>query len=130
MKGIAKALLILFMISFIFILYIIAGVGLAQFLFQNNVNNERVPAQEVEMIKADFKNHEGLTIEGNLRDVSAQCVIIMSQIYKKNKEYYNRQVAMGILTNMLIKAVSDVEGVTAEPVTWEVSEEEKMDYTE
>jgi len=37
---------------------------------------------------------------------------------------------MGILTNMLIKAVSDVEGVTAEPVTWEVSEEEKMDYTE
>ena len=37
------------------------------------------------MIFSDLRNHKGLTIEGNIRDVSAECVLIMREIYKKNE---------------------------------------------
>ena len=37
------------------------------------------------MISSDLRNHKGLVIEGNIRDVSAECVLIMREIYKKNE---------------------------------------------
>ena len=79
------------------------------------------------MIYSNFKKHKGLTIEGNISEVSAECVVIMRQIYKRNKEIYGDEIATGILTNMLVKAIKeDVK----EKVEWKVSEEEKLAYTD
>ena len=72
------------------------------------------------MISSDLRNHKGLVIEGNIRDVSAECVLIMREIYKKNKETYNKEIATGILTNMLVKAID--ENTKREDVEWKVSE--------
>ena len=80
------------------------------------------------MISSDLRNHKGLVIEGNIRDVSAECVLIMREIYKKNKETYNKEIATGILTNMLVKAID--ENTKREDVEWKVSEQEKLAYTE
>lgn len=80
------------------------------------------------MIFSDLRNHKGLTIEGNIRDVSAECVLIMREIYKKNEQTYNKEIATGILTNMLIKAIK--EDTKREGVEWKVSEQEKLAYTE
>ena len=80
------------------------------------------------MIFSDLKNHKGLVIEGNISDVSAECVLIMREIYKKNKQVYNKEIATGILTNMLVKAID--ENAKKEDVEWKVSEQEKLAYTE
>lgn len=80
------------------------------------------------MISSDLRNHKGLVIEGNIRDVSAECVLIMREIYKKNKQTYNKEIATGILTNMLVKAID--ENAKREDVEWKVSEQEKLAYTE
>lgn len=80
------------------------------------------------MISSDLRNHKGLVIEGNIRDVSAECVLIMREIYKKNEQTYNKEIATGILTNMLIKAIN--EEAKREDVEWKVSEQEKLAYTE
>lgn len=80
------------------------------------------------MISSDLRNHKGLVIEGNISDVSAECVLIMREIYKKNKQIYNKEIATGILTNMLVKAID--ENVKREDVEWKVSEQEKLEYTE
>lgn len=81
------------------------------------------------MIKSNWENYEGLVIQGSLSKVSAECVIIMSQIYKRNKEVYGKEIALGILMNMTLKAV-DEKNEIKEKVKWEVSKEEKMGYTE
>ena len=47
---------------------------------------------------------QGLVIEGSLADVSAECVLIMREIYKRNEAEYGEEVARGILMNMMIKA--------------------------
>ena len=80
------------------------------------------------MIFSDFKHHKGLTIEGDISEVSAECVLIMREIYKKNQNSYGTEVATGILTNMLVKAV--YEDAKREDVAWNVSEEEMLAYTE
>lgn len=80
------------------------------------------------MIISDLKNHKGLIIKGNMSQVSAECVLIMSEIYKKNKQTYNKEIATGILTNMLVKAID--ENAKREDVEWKVSEQEKLAYTE
>ena len=80
------------------------------------------------MIKSDY-NNGGLHIEGSLSEVSAECILIMRQIYEKNKEEYGEKIALGILTNMLIKAIDD--NVTKEQVvTWEANMKEKLAWTE
>ena len=81
------------------------------------------------MIRSNFKNHQNLIIEGNIREVSAECVLIMKEIYKKNLKLYNKEIAAGILTNMLIRAIESVNDEEAK-VEWRISEEEKMGYTE
>lgn len=78
------------------------------------------------MIKTDLRNHEGLHISGDISDVSAECILIMREIYKRNKEAYGQTIAQGILTNMLVKAI--VEDATKEDVVWAVSDAQKMEY--
>lgn len=80
------------------------------------------------MIRSDFKNGEGLRIEGSIKDVSAECVLIMRAIFRRNVERYGLEIATGILTNMLVKAIDD--RVRKEDVKWDISEEEMMNYTE
>ena len=72
------------------------------------------------MIKTDLRKHEGLHISGDISDVSAECILIMREIYKRNKEEYGQTIAQGILTNMLVKAI--VEDAIHEDVTWAVSD--------
>ncbi len=45
-----------------------------------------------------------------MAEISAECVLIMKEIYKKNRELYGKEVATGILTNMLVKAIVDSVG--------------------
>ena len=81
------------------------------------------------MIRSNWENYEGLVIQGSISKVSAECVMIMRQIYKRNKEVYGKEIALGILMNMMLKAIDDKNEVK-EKVKWEVSKEEKMGYTE
>ena len=78
------------------------------------------------MIKTDLRKHEGLHISGDISDVSAECILIMREIYKRNKEAYGQTIAQGILTNMLVKAI--VEDATKEDVVWAVSDAQKIEY--
>lgn len=75
------------------------------------------------MIYSDMRNGKGLQMEGNVSDVSAECVMILRELYKRNREKYSEEVAAGILTNMVIKAIVGLD-------EGEVSEEEKLGYTE
>lgn len=81
------------------------------------------------MIKSNWENYEGLVIEGNISKVSAECVMIIRQIYKRNKELYGQEIALGILTNMMLKAI-DEKNEVKQKIEWNISEEEKMEYTE
>lgn len=81
------------------------------------------------MIKSNWENYEGLVIEGSISKVSAECVMIIRQIYKRNKELYGQEIALGILTNMMLKAI-DEKNEIKQKIEWNVSEEEKMEYTE
>ena len=55
------------------------------------------------MIKVDRNK---LTIEGELAEVSAECVMAMRAIYRKNLELFPEpEIAAGILTNMAVKAM-------------------------
>ena len=57
------------------------------------------------MIYSNFKNNQGLKISGPINEVSAQCVLIMKEIFLRNQQQYGYQIAKSILTNMLIKAI-------------------------
>ena len=81
------------------------------------------------MIKSNWENYEGLVIEGSISKVSAECVMIIRQIYKRNKELYGQEIALGILTNMMLKAI-DEKNEVKQKIEWNISEEEKMGYTE
>lgn len=75
------------------------------------------------MIQCDLRNRKGLHIQGDISDVSAECILIMREIYKKNKETFNETMAQGILTNMLVKAI--VEDARREDIQWPVSDDQK-----
>lgn len=81
------------------------------------------------MIKSNWENYEGLVIQGSISKVSAECVLIMREIYKRNKELYGKEVALGILMNMALKAI-DEKNEVKQKVDWEKTIEEKMGYTE
>ena len=95
---------------------------------QNKENQEfTIYNQEVfDMISSS--NSKDLIIEGNIREVSAECIIIMREIYKKSKQIYGKEVAVGILTTMLIKAID--ENVKRDNAEWKISDQEKFAYTE
>ena len=61
------------------------------------------------MISSDFKNKKNLIIQGSIAEVSAECVLIMREIYKRNKEQYGQKIAASILTNMVLKAIEEKE---------------------
>lgn len=81
------------------------------------------------MIISKMKDGQGMHIEGDIAEVSAECILIMRQIYKRNKEQMGEAIAQGILTNMLIKAV--VEDLTKEEyINWQMSQEQKDAYAD
>ena len=55
-------------------------------------------------------NKGKIDLQGDMAEISAECVLIMKEIYKKNRELYGKEVATGILTNMLVKAIVDSVG--------------------
>lgn len=57
------------------------------------------------MIYADFRNNNGLKMRGTIEDVSAECVLIMRQLYLKNSKQYGQEISKSILMNMLNKAI-------------------------
>ena len=57
------------------------------------------------MIYSNFKNKQGLRINGTIDEVSAQCILIMKEIFLRNKEQYGYNIAKSILINMLLKAI-------------------------
>lgn len=57
------------------------------------------------MIMCNCKDHEGLVLKGRLSEVEAETIIILSELYKKNKELYGETIAKGIITNMTMKAI-------------------------
>ncbi len=74
------------------------------------------------MIQCDLRHHKGLHIQGDIADVSAECILIMREIYKKNKDTYNETISQGILTNMLVKAI--IEDAKREDVEWPISKDQ------
>lgn len=78
------------------------------------------------MINCDIRNGKGLIIQGDIKDVSAECILVMREIYKKNKEYYNDVISYGFLLRM-VKAAIDNNGGQSQ---WKPSQEEIMGYTE
>ena len=79
------------------------------------------------MIRSDMKNHKGLHIEGDMAEVSAECILIMRAIYQRNKEVMGETIAQGILTNMLVKSI--VEDVKKEDkILWETSDKQIEEY--
>lgn len=57
------------------------------------------------MIKID-SDEKKMEIKGKLAQVSAECIMIMRAIYRKNLELFAEpEIAVGILTNMVIKAM-------------------------
>lgn len=68
-----------------------------------------------------------INIKGNIADVSAECVLVLREIYKRNREKFSEEVALGILMNMMIRAIENPGG---QDTKWEKSEEEIMAYTE
>jgi len=74
-----------------------------------------------------MKNHKGLHIEGDMAEVSAECILIMRAIYQRNKEVMGETIAQGILTNMLVKSI--VEDVKKEDkILWETSDKQIEEY--
>lgn len=78
------------------------------------------------MIVSNFKEHKGLDMNGSLSEISSECVLIMREIYKKNKEIYGEQMAVSLLMNLLIKAIFD----DATKEQREILEEEMLAYTD
>lgn len=123
-------ILLMFFAVFVTVVLInyVAGI-LVDRKIQATESLKRDPAQESEeMISSKFEDHKGLVIQGSLSEVSAECILIMREIYKKNKEIYNKEIATGILTNMLVKAID--ENAKHDDVEWKISEEEMLNYTE
>lgn len=78
------------------------------------------------MISTDLRNKKGLHISGDIADVSAEAILILREIYKRNEEAYGETIAKGILVNMLTKAI--FPEVAREDVTWDVNETQAQDY--
>lgn len=73
------------------------------------------------MIKIDGQKEKRLEIVGGLSEVSAECVMIMRAIYKKNLEIFPEpEIASGILMNMVVKAMmSEIEDMTIEELIFD-----------
>jgi hypothetical protein len=71
------------------------------------------------MIKID-SDEKKMEIKGGLAQVSAECIMIMRAIYRKNLELFPEpEIAVGILTNMVIKAMMP-DKVKEEEITEEM----------
>ena len=56
------------------------------------------------MIRVEKGNME---VKGNIAEVSAECILVLRELYKKMlKEYPEREIANGILLNMIMKVVA------------------------
>lgn len=55
-------------------------------------------------------------MRGSLADVSAECVLILEELYKKNLENFEEKVAVGIMTNLVLRAIGEVENKEIEKI--------------
>ena len=77
-------------------------------------------------------NGKVLKMSGDIKELTAECVMIMRELYKRNLELFPEpEIAGGIMANMLVKAldlykVLEKEKIDEEIVlTNELSEQEK-----
>ena len=68
------------------------------------------------MIKVDMRGGQGLEMRGSLADVSAECVLVLEELYKKNLENFEEKVAVGIMTNLVLRAIGEVENKEIEKI--------------
>ena len=81
------------------------------------------------MVYCDLKTDEGIYIEGSTVEVAAECVFLMTQVYKRISEECNDyERARGVLLDMTKQAIYD--GKIRDDITWGQSLEEKLAYTE
>ena len=81
------------------------------------------------MINTDLRGKKGLHITGDIADVSAEVILILRQIYKRNVEVYGETVARGLMVNMMTKAIfEDLTKEELEDIEWGVSETQVQDY--
>ena len=57
------------------------------------------------MIYSDLRNNNGMEIKGNIADVTAECILVMREIFLRNEKQYGTQIAKSLLTNMVVKAI-------------------------
>ena len=55
-------------------------------------------------------------MRGSLADVSAECVLVLEELYKKNLENFEEKVAVGIMTNLVLRAIGEVENKEIEEI--------------
>lgn len=55
-------------------------------------------------------------MRGSLADVSAECVLVLEELYKKNLENFEEKVAVGIMTNLVLRAIGEVENKEIEKI--------------
>lgn len=73
-----------------------------------------------------YVNRNELKMSGTLAEVSTECIMALREIYRKNLETYPEpEIATGILTNMIIKAMAgDLEKfIESEEITIEKGNE-------
>lgn len=62
-------------------------------------------------VKKDEQGVARVRLEGTLPEVTAQCILVMREIYKRNLAVFAEpEIATGILTNMAVKAL-DIGGL-------------------
>lgn len=58
------------------------------------------------MIYIDAVKGKGLKMTGSMAEVSAECILALRAIYKKNLELFPEpEIARGIMLNIMVKAI-------------------------
>lgn len=59
------------------------------------------------MINCDLKHNKELVLEGPFPTVSAECVLVLKELYKEHVKRFNQEMGVGFMTNLLIRAISE-----------------------
>ena len=79
------------------------------------------------MIYCDLKiDNNNFQIEGNVKELRTECVVLMREVYKKLSKKYKSQIATGIMFDILKQSIYD----NKEIIIQEISDKEKLAYTE
>lgn len=69
-----------------------------------------------------------LNLSGSLSSVSAECVLVMGQLYNKLSEIYGPKIAMSLIINMAAKAITGQKQEIEELENVIISETIEGDY--